>query len=1490
MKNFIQSRNFWENSKLHLTLFLFFLALLSINTVANGQCTLNAENSVNVFVDENCEGNLDFTALLTDDGAACSNNANDYIVFLYDENYVEIDHGTGFVVIPSGNVGNTLYGKVEYNPTGNQTGFIPLNVFDNLVPTIACFDKTASYAGELVTGDPTYTRSSSNHPSTSANCSTTGVAGVHYDVFEFTIDKADSYTFALDGSAAAGTQFFVALYENSFDPANVCDNFLYDDYANAAGGNVSIPNMTLSLVHGKYFLVTTTVGAGQIGAYSWTFTSATGGNIYAKKANCDFNLYCYEKIDENVFVFGNDNCDNPTEVILTNEVVTYNDCNGNLPDTVFRKIERTYVAKDASNNLSAPLTVNIFISRMPNSVFYQNIHFPEDKLVTNQNPISCDATFPLDPDGQPSPDFTGWPYLALNGDTTYFTPTAALGCGIAVTYMDFKPNSPNPDCRKQIVRTWGLHESLCQYPPRILGNIQTIEIADTTSPVVTCPPNETVNTNQFNCFDTYTFPVPTVNDNCQSTWEWDILIENNSNFPQTFIDNVVAGITNVSDLPVDTNHITYTITDACGNKSQCTFDVIVEDKVEPVAVCQTFTTVSLTYDGEAQLPAYAVNSGSYDNCSVVSLKIKRMETNDDFADYVTYTCADMNPATPWMVILQVEDAAGNKGQCMVSVEVQDKLPPTITCPDNMEVECDFIYEPDSLKKYFGWPTAHDNCNYVITTDSMPNEFACYLNPVKVITRHFIATDDGGRTDECTQTINFVHTNYFGYNGTTTTPDANGAITWPDDVTITDCIDPNTANDPTSQLHPQSSGYPVLNEYACDQVGYTSSDFLAIDNDNDYDNNTACFKIIRTWTVIDDCHKINGSFAKWTHDQVIFVTNDVDPVIDNTPDKTVCTYDSTCVGGYIELKYGFSDDCTQAEDLRWRYFIDFNNDNPVGVWDDSSPIHSGDTLDASGTYNIGTHKILYQVWDQCGNSAVSEQLFTIQNCKKPTPICIDGLTVELTQMPNGPAAMVLDTMFDGGSYHTCGYDLVLSFSSDTSNHITWYGCNDVGPQPVELWVTALLPDGSTTQDFCTTTIEVQDNNNLCNTPIVQGIVSGAITNFKEEPVENVELRLEGSEVGSVSTDADGKFEFDPVNLHKSYTVVPEPNTDYLNGLSTLDLVYIQKHILGIKDLNSPYSMIASDVNNDKKISASDILALRQLILGVNDQLANSDAWIFISKDYQFENPHNPVSENYASNYSILDLSNDMAVNFIAVKVGDASGDAIVNSNGIESRNTGNMSFVIENKNVKANSEIEIPVLAKDFAGINGFQTTIAFNPEILKFEKIESGVLKINNDNIALNRLAKGYLPLSWFNANAIDVEDEAVLFTLKFNTRANGNIANALTINSDITRTEAYDAESNKLNIALQYRNSDVSFELMQNRPNPFANTTQIAFNIPESTDYTLNIFDITGKVVYRISGKADKGFNAIEINKGQLNATGVLYYTLSAGQYSATKKMVVIK
>ena len=65
-------------------------------------------------------------------------------------------------------------------------------------------------------------------------------------------------------------------------------------------------------------------------------------------------------------------------------------------------------------------------------------------------------------------------------------------------------------------------------------------------------------------------------------------------------------------------------------------------------------------------------------------------------------------------------------------------------------------------------------------------------------------------------------------------------------------------------------------------------------------------------------------------------------------------------------------------------------------------------------------------------------------------------------------------------------------------------------------------------------------------------------------------------------------------YEHYRIVPYKNDDPLNGVSTFDLVLINKHILGVELLNSPYKMIAADANKSNYISTFDIVELRKLL--------------------------------------------------------------------------------------------------------------------------------------------------------------------------------------------------------------------------------------------------------------------------------------------------------
>jgi len=85
-------------------------------------------------------------------------------------------------------------------------------------------------------------------------------------------------------------------------------------------------------------------------------------------------------------------------------------------------------------------------------------------------------------------------------------------------------------------------------------------------------------------------------------------------------------------------------------------------------------------------------------------------------------------------------------------------------------------------------------------------------------------------------------------------------------------------------------------------------------------------------------------------------------------------------------------------------------------------------------------------------------------------------------------------------------------------------------------------------------------------------------------------------------------------------------------------------------------------------------------------------------------------------------------------------------------------------------------------------------------------------------------------------------------------------------------------------------YELSQNYPNPFNPTTKISYTIPEASNVTLKVYDALGKEVATLVNEF-QGANKykVDFNANQLSS-GVYIYKLEAGNFSITKKMLLLK
>ena len=84
-------------------------------------------------------------------------------------------------------------------------------------------------------------------------------------------------------------------------------------------------------------------------------------------------------------------------------------------------------------------------------------------------------------------------------------------------------------------------------------------------------------------------------------------------------------------------------------------------------------------------------------------------------------------------------------------------------------------------------------------------------------------------------------------------------------------------------------------------------------------------------------------------------------------------------------------------------------------------------------------------------------------------------------------------------------------------------------------------------------------------------------------------------------------------------------------------------------------------------------------------------------------------------------------------------------------------------------------------------------------------------------------------------------------------------------------------------------FALSQNYPNPFNPVTTLDFSLPHAADWKVQIYNILGQVVQTWGDHGEAGYYHITWDAASY-ASGVYFYRLTAGSYTSTKKMVLLK
>jgi hypothetical protein len=913
-----------------------------------------------------------------------------------------------------------------------------------------------------------------------------------------------------------------------------------------------------------------------------------------------------------------------------------------------------------------------------------------------------------------------------------------------------------------------------------------------------------------------------------------------------------------------------------------------------------------------------------------------------YRDYVDFVCSDVDKTV--MVEMLVVDQNCNINSCMVEVKVQNKQKPVCVAPAGTSITCKEVGSALTNLAQFGEASTFGNCGATIfekaASSSVDN---CGVGS---ITRSWGVKNCNGveisGLAACTQVIRVTPIYDFRVNfpedveltcaGAMETRDQlkNRMLTTPWGSTETGA-DGSIRNDGCGVIVVSiedetlmaTTGTECMKTFRkicvydwCVYQPNNNIDFRLMDQASGFpltlrsdlfDRNSRSEFVYRDWTggtagtngtnpADPNTFQFNHRDGYICHTQIIKVVDKTAPTLVAQADRTVCFDKGTC-GGKLTATLVANDQCgttTSSSLLTYSWTILTPASGKAGNALEVLTSGTGSSINYGTNLKAGVYTIRWTAKDQCGNEQLVVDEFTIElkDCEAPFLLVhekVAELSYVIGQTSSGAMAEVfaVGDLLNNVSDNCTGYDFLVSKltvqrASDPVVYPTaksvMLNCADRPSVSLRVWTV----DEAGNQNWVLTTVKVQANANQCSGPGVTAL-AGAVGTENGKAVKGTTISAKTNFVAEVNANTinDGSF-ITSIIRDQDYVVSASKvdASDKFLGVTTFDIAKISKHLLDIEKIGTPYSLIAADVDMNNEIDGADMLKIRNFILRKSDNLnTNGTIWRFVDKSYSFKNAASPLTEDFSTVVSLKKVGDRAVANFVAVKLGDVNttytGEAVATV-----RNAKTLNFTTEDIDLVAGNEYTVNIAAENFNAA-AFQGTFSFTNATVKAAK---GTL-LTDANMAIFSNA---ITTSWNgNAKADDI------MAITFVANKSGKLSEMLTINSSLTPAVANEANGTEMNVNLKFSNGKVAggeFALNNATPNPVKFETVIGFNLPKDSKATLTVYTTEGKVLSVKNVDAKAGANQITLTKGDLNATGVMYYRLETADYSATKKMVVIE
>ena len=555
--------------------------------------------------------------------------------------------------------------------------------------------------------------------------------------------------------------------------------------------------------------------------------------------------------------------------------------------------------------------------------------------------------------------------------------------------------------------------------------------------------------------------------------------------------------------------VVLTVRDGSNNVSTCNSTVLVLDTIRPRAFCRT-ATAFVNNAGVAVVPASAIDNGSNDVCTAVSLSINGQPS-------INFDCTQLN--NPQFVTLTVRDSSGNVDNCMASVIVQDTTRPIARCRQNVNV---FVNAAGVVNVTAATidSTSSDNCGVSLRTINGLTSFnyncAQVGTPQNAILR---ITDASNNFAECTAVINVRDT----IPPTAICRDlavnlgAGGTVS----VAASSLNNGSTDNCGAGGLTFLVNGQPSIN-FNCNQTGANtvtltvrdasgntrtcSSVITVTDNTpptaicnnvlayvNAVGNVTITAPELRAAASSDNCSilsaTINGSGS------VLYNCDSLEAVVGPRQARLELRDPSGNIGSCISnitirdtiAPTAICDDITvnlSAGGLAVVYPNDIRNNSSLDNCGITTASINGLDSVVYTCANFGINPVTLTLTDASGNSATCTADVNVVDLIAPVAACFSQIEVFLS--PTGTAPVVAASL-DSASTDNC-ISPILTINNQAS---FTYNCTDLGSNTATLRVT----DASGNSDVCQTTVVVRDTTPpvaRCRSSLTVFINAGTVT--------------------------------------------------------------------------------------------------------------------------------------------------------------------------------------------------------------------------------------------------------------------------------------------------------------------------------------------------------------------------------------------------------------